>query len=227
MFAVCFLLQHTANAKVCCVLDICRVFLAWHTAKKKFVVCCFYWHMAKGKFAVCPSLRTRQTFWYTAIWGFPIVHLSLVHSTSATVWFFPLSLLYNNGYCFIIRESFPIQRSSQNLVWLPFRTINFSLVKKGSIIYPWGLPKIRESPRLCTACANVLLFRYFFLSRFYQATSSFKSLSSNLHTKPIFLNSRFVIPNKHPTHLGVQRMPHLANLYFFWCSSHCYTNLDL
>ena len=51
MFAVCFLLQHTANAKVCCVLDICRVFFGLTHGKEK--VCCVLFLLAHGKGQVC------------------------------------------------------------------------------------------------------------------------------------------------------------------------------
>jgi len=48
---VCFLLQHTANAKVCCVLDICRVFFGLTHGKEK--VCCVLFLLAHGKGKVC------------------------------------------------------------------------------------------------------------------------------------------------------------------------------
>ena len=78
-FAVCNIAGTQQTRILCRVLDLCRVFLAWHTAEKKivvcqtFVVCCFCWHTAKGRFAVCPSLRTRQSLGHTATLPFPVV----------------------------------------------------------------------------------------------------------------------------------------------------------
>jgi hypothetical protein len=68
-----------------------------------------------------------------------------------------------------------------------------------------------------------LPLRYFFFSISCHRPSSFINLNSHLLRRHLFWTSKSIMPRP-PTLFGFRKILHIANLYFFLCSSHCEKN---